>query len=82
MMEQPEANAAVALPCCRRADRRREGGALALIAAAMTCQDILRGVMAPAKVDDMLSVPSVAAAVLLDDQYGGLFNLLAPAGSA
>lgn len=36
--------------------------------------------MAEAKVDDMLSVLSVAGAVLIDDECGGLLDLVEPSG--
>lgn len=57
-------------------------GCLNLIAAAMPCQHMLRGVMAEAKVEDMLDVLSVASAVLMDANCGGLLDLAEPAGRA
>jgi hypothetical protein len=59
-----------------------KSAALTLIAAAMACQEILRGVMPAAKVDDMISVLSVAGAVLTDDACSGLLHLAEPVGSS
>ncbi|WP_267395561.1 MULTISPECIES: hypothetical protein [unclassified Sphingomonas] len=59
-----------------------KSAALTLIAAAMACQEILRGVMPAAKVNDMLSVLSVAGAVLFDDDCGGLLDAVIPLGRA
>lgn len=59
-----------------------KAGCLALIAAVMAGQHVLRGEMASAKVDDMMAVLSVAGAVLIDDECGGLLDLVKPAGSA
>lgn len=59
-----------------------KAGCLALVAAAMACQHMLRDVMPAAKVDDMMSILSVAGAVLIDDDCGGLLDLATPAGRA
>lgn len=59
-----------------------KAAALTLIAAAMACQHILRGVMAEVKIDDMLGVLSVAGAILIDDEHAGLLDLYPALGTA